>query len=78
HGMTVGDLAKIIKGESWINKAAHLKLTVIPLDHYTRSTSYSLPEKPSPNLPNEQSIALYPSLCFFEATPISIGRGTDF
>ncbi|MEL0606083.1 DUF1343 domain-containing protein [Pseudoalteromonas undina] len=78
HGMTVGELAKMIKGESWINKAADLKLTVIPVDHYTRSTSYSLPVKPSPNLPNEQSIALYPSLCFFEATPVSIGRGTDF
>jgi len=78
HGMTVGELAKMIKGESWINKAADLKLTVIPVDHYTRSTSYSLPVKPSPNLPNDQSIALYPSLCFFEATPVSIGRGTDF
>jgi uncharacterized protein YbbC (DUF1343 family) len=78
HGMTVGELAKMIKGESWINKAADLKLTVIPVDHYTRSISYSLPVKPSPNLPNDQSIALYPSLCFFEATPISIGRGTDF
>ena len=78
HGMTVGELAKMIKGESWINKAADLKLTVIPVDHYTRLTSYSLPVKPSPNLPNDQSIALYPSLCFFEATPVSIGRGTDF
>ena len=78
HGMTVGELAKMIKGESWINKAADLKLTVIPVDHYTRSTSYNLPVKPSPNLPNDQSIALYPSLCFFEATPVSIGRGTDF
>ena len=78
HGMTVGELAIMIKGESWINKAADLKLTVIPVDHYTRLTSYSLPVKPSPNLPNDQSIALYPSLCFFEATPVSIGRGTDF
>ncbi|MCP4061340.1 MAG: DUF1343 domain-containing protein, partial [Pseudoalteromonas sp.] len=78
HGMTVGELAKMIKGESWINKAADLKLTVIPVDHYTRSTSYNLPVKPSPNLPNDQSIALYPSLCFFESTPVSIGRGTDF
>lgn len=78
HGMTVGELAKMIKGESWINKAADLKLTVILVDHYTRLTHYSLPVKPSPNLPNDQSIALYPSLCFFEATPVSIGRGTDF
>ncbi len=78
HGMTVGELAKMIKGESWINKAPDLKLTVIPVDHYTRKSAYSLPVKPSPNLPNDQAIALYPSLCFFEATPISIGRGTDF
>jgi uncharacterized protein YbbC (DUF1343 family) len=78
HGMTVGELAKMIKGEGWINKAADLKLTVIPVDHYTRTSAYSLPVKPSPNLPNDQAIALYPSLCFFEATPVSIGRGTDF
>jgi len=78
HGMTVGELAKMIKGESWINKAPDLKLTVILVDHYTRKSAYSLPVKPSPNLPNDQAIALYPSLCFFEATPISIGRGTDF
>ena len=78
HGMTVGELAKMIKGEGWINKALDLKLTVIPVDHYTRKSAYSLPVKPSPNLPNDQAIALYPSLCFFEATPISIGRGTDF
>ncbi|MBH0036924.1 exo-beta-N-acetylmuramidase NamZ family protein [Pseudoalteromonas sp. SWN166] len=78
HGMTVGELAKMIKGEGWINKAPDLKLTVIPVDYYTRKSTYSLPVKPSPNLPNDQAIALYPSLCFFEATPISIGRGTDF
>ncbi|MEL0655812.1 DUF1343 domain-containing protein [Pseudoalteromonas issachenkonii] len=78
HGMTVGELAKMIKGEGWINKAPDLKLTVIPVDHYTRKNTYSLPVKPSPNLPNDQAIALYPSLCFFEATLISIGRGTDF
>jgi uncharacterized protein YbbC (DUF1343 family) len=78
HGMTVGELANMIKGEGWINKAVDLQLTVIPVDRYTRTTRYSLPVKPSPNLPNDQSIALYPSLCFFEATPISIGRGTDF
>ncbi|KDC48537.1 exo-beta-N-acetylmuramidase NamZ family protein [Pseudoalteromonas fuliginea] len=78
HGMTVGELAKMIKGEGWINKASDLNLTVIPVDHYTRKSTYSLPIKPSPNLPNDQAIALYPSLCFFEATPISIGRGTDF
>ena len=78
HGMTVGELANMIKGEGWINKAVDLQLTVIPVDRYTRTTRYSLPVKPSPNLPNDQSIALYPSLCFFEATLVSIGRGTDF
>ena len=78
HGMTVGELANMIKGEGWINQAHDLKLNVIPIAGYTRTTPYSLPVKPSPNLPNDQSIALYPSLCFFEATPISIGRGTDF
>jgi uncharacterized protein YbbC (DUF1343 family) len=78
HGMTVGELANMIKGEGWINKAVDLQLTVIPVDRYTRTTRYSLPVKPSPNLPNDQSIALYPSLCFLEATPVSIGRGTDF
>ena len=78
HGMTVGELANMIKGEGWINQAAALELNVIPVSGYTRATSYSLPIKPSPNLPNDTAISLYPSLCFFEATPISIGRGTDF
>ncbi|MGE6811534.1 MULTISPECIES: exo-beta-N-acetylmuramidase NamZ family protein [unclassified Pseudoalteromonas] len=78
HGMTVGELANMIKGEGWINQAAVLELNVIPVTGYTRATSYSLPIKPSPNLPNDTAISLYPSLCFFEATPISIGRGTDF
>jgi len=68
----------MIKGEGWINQARDLKLNVIPVAGYTRTAPYSLPVKPSPNLPNDQSIALYPSLCFFEATPVSIGRGTDF
>jgi uncharacterized protein YbbC (DUF1343 family) len=78
HGMTVGELANMIKGERWVNQAANLQLTVIPVKNYTRTTPYRLPVKPSPNLPNDVAIALYPSLCFFEATPISIGRGTDF
>ena len=78
HGMTVGELAKMIKGEGWIDQAQALSLTVVPVANYSRDMTYSLPVKPSPNLPNDQSIALYPSLCFFEATPITIGRGTDF
>ncbi|NMM42652.1 exo-beta-N-acetylmuramidase NamZ family protein [Pseudoalteromonas arctica] len=78
HGMTVGELAKMIKGEGWIEQAQTLNLTVVPVANYSRDMTYSLPVQPSPNLPNDQSIALYPSLCFFEATPITIGRGTDF
>ncbi|WP_235575715.1 exo-beta-N-acetylmuramidase NamZ domain-containing protein [Pseudoalteromonas porphyrae] len=78
HGMTVGELAKMIKGERWIDKAEQLKLRIIPVANYTRNTEYKVPIKPSPNLPNAQAINLYPSLCFFEATPITIGRGTDF
>ncbi|GAC33013.1 hypothetical protein GPLA_2108 [Paraglaciecola polaris LMG 21857] len=78
HGMTVAELARMIKGEKWIKQAQALDLVTIPVAHYTRNMLYSLPVAPSPNLPNDQAIGLYPSLCFFEATPISIGRGTDF
>ena len=78
HGMTVAELAQMIKGEGWINQAQNLKLTTIANANYQRDMSYALPITPSPNLPNSQSIQLYPSLCFFEATPVSIGRGTDF
>jgi uncharacterized protein YbbC (DUF1343 family) len=78
HGMTVAELAQMIKGERWIANADKLQLHVVPLSGYQRSQPYSLPVKPSPNLPNDQAIALYPSLGFFEATPLSIGRGTEF
>ena len=78
HGMTVGELAQMIKGEGWIAKAEQLQLTVIPMANYQHTMAYDLPVKPSPNLPNAQAIALYPSLGFFEATPLSVGRGTDF
>ncbi|MAD76621.1 MAG: hypothetical protein CML20_17840 [Rheinheimera sp.] len=78
HGMTVGELALMIKGERWITDADKLELTVIPVANYQRDMAYSLPVPPSPNLPNDQAIALYPSLGFFEATPLSIGRGTPF
>lgn len=78
HGMTVGELARMIKGEQWIAHADKLALTVIPVAHYQRDQRYVLPIPPSPNLPNEQSIKLYPSLGFFEATPISVGRGTAY
>lgn len=78
HGMTVAELARMIKGEGWINQAQSLDLVTIPVANYSRNMHYSLPVAPSPNLPNDQAIGLYPSLCFFEATPISVGRGTDF
>ena len=78
HGMTVGELALMFKGEGWLNTANKLNLTVVSMKNYQRIMAYSLPIKPSPNLPNDVAINLYPSLGFFEATPVSIGRGTDF
>lgn len=78
HGMTVGELAKMIQGEGWINQAEKLKLTVVAMKEYSDAVRYSLPVPPSPNLPNDVAVRLYPSLCFFEGTAISVGRGTDF
>ncbi|MFT5915780.1 MAG: hypothetical protein ACI81T_002283 [Bacteroidia bacterium] len=77
HGCTVGELAKMINGENWLKNEIQTDLTVIPVANYTHQTRYSLPVKPSPNLPNDWSISLYPSLCLFEGTNVSIGRGTD-
>ncbi len=77
HGMTIGEYAKMINGEKWLEKGIQCKLTVIPCENYTRTMNYSLPVKPSPNLPNEQAINLYASLCFFEGTNVSVGRGTE-
>ena len=82
HGMTLGELAKMIVGEGWVEEGwvdthKRAKLTVIPVANYTRAASYSLPIAPSPNLPNDHAIRLYPTLCFFEGTSVSIGRGTD-
>ena len=77
HGLTIGELAKMIKEEQWINKASMLSLTVVPCKNYDHSDLYELPVAPSPNLPNMASVYLYPSLCFFEGTQVSIGRGTD-
>jgi uncharacterized protein YbbC (DUF1343 family) len=78
HGLTVGELAQMINGEGWLAGGRNASLTVVPLQGYTHSTPYELPVRPSPNLPNQQSIYLYPSLCLFEGTPISLGRGTPF
>ena len=77
HGMTLGEEGKMINGEKWLKDGIQCKLTVIPCLYYTRNMSYSLPVRPSPNLPNDQSINLYVSLCLFEGTNVSMGRGTE-
>ncbi|MFT6205011.1 MAG: hypothetical protein ACJAZY_001423 [Spirosomataceae bacterium] len=77
HGCTVGELAKMINGENWLKDNLKADLQVISCENYTHQTIYDLPIKPSPNLPNRQSILLYPSICFFEPTNMSVGRGTD-
>ncbi|MBT3588405.1 MAG: DUF1343 domain-containing protein [Flavobacteriaceae bacterium] len=77
HGMTIGEYAQMINGEGWLENALKCDLTIIKLKNYTHQTEYSLPIKPSPNLPNDAAINLYPSLCFFEGTPLSAGRGTE-
>jgi uncharacterized protein YbbC (DUF1343 family) len=77
HGMTIGEYAKMINGEKWLANEIQCKLKVIPCTIYKREMIYSLPVKPSPNLPNDQAINLYASLCFFEGTNVSVGRGTE-
>ena len=77
HGMTIGEYAKMINGEKWLKDGIQCNLTVIPCLNYKREMAYSLPVKPSPNLPNDQAINLYPSLCLFEGTNVSVGRGTE-
>ena len=77
HGMTIGEYAKMINGEKWLKEGVQCKLTVIPCLNYKRDMFYSLPMKPSPNLPNDQAVNLYPSLCLFEGTNVSVGRGTE-
>lgn len=78
HGMTVAELAQMIAAEQWLDTEASVTLHTIAMTDYSRSTTYNLPVAPSPNLPNAQAIRLYPSLCLFEPTIMSIGRGTDF
>ena len=83
YGMTIGEYAQMINGENWLHtattseQALQCDLTVIPCLNYNRNASYHLPQRPSPNLPNDQAINLYASLCFFEGTNVSVGRGTD-
>jgi uncharacterized protein YbbC (DUF1343 family) len=78
HGMTVGEYAGMLNGEGWLKNGVKCRLTVIKCKDYTHKTFYELPVRPSPNLPNQTSIYLYPSICFFEGTNISLGRGTSF
>ena len=78
HGCTVGELAQMINGEGWLPGGKKCALTVIPVQGWKHGQPYSLPVKPSPNLPNDQAIALYPSLCPFEGTAVSVGRGTRY
>jgi uncharacterized protein YbbC (DUF1343 family) len=77
HGMTIGEYAQMINGQKWLKNGIQCQLTVIPCLNYNRERQYSLPVKPSPNLPNDQAINLYASLCLFEGTNVSVGRGTE-
>jgi len=78
HGLTVGELAHMINGEKWLKDGKQCKVTVIPVENYTHASKYELPVIPSPSLPNHLSVRLYSSLCLFEGTDISVGRGTDW
>ena len=77
HGMTIGEYAQMINGQQWLKNGVQCQLTVITMQGYSRTMPYDLPIKPSPNLPNAQAVNLYPSLCLFEGTNVSVGRGTD-
>lgn len=77
YGMTVGEYALMTNGEKWLKDGIECDLTIIPLKNYDHNSTYSLPLRPSPNLPNDKSINLYPSLCMFEGTNVSAGRGTE-
>ncbi|WP_258103620.1 DUF1343 domain-containing protein [Marinoscillum sp. MHG1-6] len=77
HGMTIGELAKMINEEGWLADSLKCELDIIKIDNWDHNTTYSLPIRPSPNLPNDLSVALYPSLALFEGTIVSVGRGTD-
>jgi uncharacterized protein YbbC (DUF1343 family) len=78
HGLTIGELAQMVNDEGWLKDAVQCHLKVVTMQGWEHGDAYALPERPSPNLSNMQAIGLYPSLCFFEATNVSVGRGTDF
>ena len=77
HGMTIGEYAQMINGEKWLKDSVECDLTIISMLGYNKQTPYDLAVKPSPNLPNAQAVNLYPSLCLFEGTNVSVGRGTN-
>jgi uncharacterized protein YbbC (DUF1343 family) len=77
YGMTIGEYAMMVNGEGWLSRSTSCNLWIIPCKNYTHKTKYSLPVSPSPNLKSDEAISLYPSLCFFEATTVSVGRGTE-
>ncbi|AMM49991.1 hypothetical protein TH61_00695 [Rufibacter sp. DG15C] len=77
HGLTLGEYAQMINGQKWLKNGVQAQVKIIPVKNYDRKQFYSLPVKPSPNLPNDQSIKLYPFLCLFEGTTVSMGRGTQ-
>lgn len=77
YGLTIGEYGKMVNGEKWLANGKQAKYTVVPMLGYRKTQRYQISERPSPNLPNDQSINLYPSLCFFEGTQVSVGRGTE-
>ena len=78
YGLTIGEYGKMVNGEKWLKNGLKAKYTLIPMLGYKKKEFHKISEKPSPNLPNDKSINLYPSLCFFEGTQVSVGRGTEF
>ncbi len=77
HGMTIGEYAKMVNGQGWLGDNLQCDITIVPIKNYTHNTEYTLPIRPSPNLPNDIAINLYPSLGFFEGTTVNAGRGTE-
>ncbi|MBV8328813.1 DUF1343 domain-containing protein [Chryseobacterium sp.] len=77
YGLTIGEYGKMVNGEKWLKDGVQVKYTLIPMKNYHKKQRYPILDRPSPNLPNDKAINLYPSLCFFEGTQVSVGRGTD-
>ena len=77
YGLTIGEYGKMVNGEKWLKNGVQAKYTLIRMKNYHKKQRYQILDKPSPNLPNDKAINLYPSLCFFEGTQVSVGRGTD-